>query len=413
LTSFTAVILLLAALQSSSRPALVDVPHPSLDGMEPAVKAQLAEARARLDGELAGQRATATTFGETGRVYQAYALAEAAEACYRNAERLDPDDVRWPYLLAILQQDGNRLEEAAASLRRALARPARYYPAMIRLASVELAQGRLDEAEAALVAARQHAPSDPALFAVDGEVALARKRYEDAVTKLTRALELQPRGTRLHYPLGMAYRGLGKTDLARDQLARAGPTGIRPLDPVADEMLALRRGERVLMIEGHAAFRAQDYVSAAAAFGRALEASGGTSVAALVNLAGAEARLGKLAEARIHLERALDVEPRSTSALYNLGVLFETTGRHADAETMFRRGLTVEPADDAARVGLALALFAQGRAADGVGALEPVRTLEPARCGPVLKLLETARASVPAASALLERFRQMEGCVVR
>src|SRR5262245_11265512 len=134
--TFTAAILLLAVLQSSSRPALVDVPRPALDGMEAAVKAQLAEARARLDGELAGRRPTAAMFGETGRVYQAYALAEAAEACYRNAEGLDPDDVRWPYLLAILQQDGNRLEEAAASLRRALARPARYYPAMIRLASV-------------------------------------------------------------------------------------------------------------------------------------------------------------------------------------------------------------------------------------------------------------------------------------
>src|SRR5262245_58545732 len=97
-------------------PPLAAVPTPRLDGLEPAVARQLEEARGLL-GSMAGEGAPAATradvFGEVGRIYHAYHLAEPAAACYANAEALAPADPRWPHLAGVLHQAEGRTREAA------------------------------------------------------------------------------------------------------------------------------------------------------------------------------------------------------------------------------------------------------------------------------------------------------------
>lgn len=388
-----------------------EVPRVVLDGLEPEVAQQLQGVRERLDRALAKGGPAAAVYGEAGRHYQAYGLAAAGEACYRRAEQLDPADYRWPYLLGLLLFDDSRLDDAAAAFERALRRPEKYYPALVRLAGIYLTQGRLADAAATLGPAQRHAPDDAALLAAQGQLALAQGRPEEALRAFTRALERQPRATRLHYSLGMAYRALGRLDEARQQLALAGSVGVRPQDPLLDEVQALRLGERSHLLEGHTAFRARDYQSAAAAYRRALEASGATSVGALVNLAAAESQLGQAAAAVEHLRQAQRLEPGDTAVLYNLGALLLHAGRAGEAEAVLRDLLARAPGDDPARVAWALALLALERPTAALEALEQAGRIESERCAEVRARV----ASLEAGSdpVLAARARALEQRVLR
>jgi tetratricopeptide (TPR) repeat protein len=383
---------------------LVAVPDVSLDGLDAVVARQLAEVRRRLESAdaTAGGARGAAGFGEAGRHYHAYDMFAPAEACYRNAAALAPEDFRWPYLLGVLQQDAGRLEEAAASLGRALRGPEPYYPGLLRMAALQLALGRADEAERWLAPARAHAPDDPARLALDGEQALAAGRPEAAAAALEEALQREPRASRLHYLAGMAYRAQGRREDARRELARAGPVGVRARDPLVDGVRALRAGESSFMIEGHQALRAGDFPAAAAAFARALEASGGGSVPALLNLAAAEAQLGRTDDAISRLTKARRLDPAHPAVAYNLGVLLLQAGRAAEAEALLGELARRAPDDTEAHAEWSLALIAQGRLDDAAAALGSL-TLDPARCRRLREALATRGGAGETAPAALVR----------
>lgn len=391
----SAAVLLLAL----AAPALVEVPYPALDGMAPAVAQQLADVRARLDAAGRSGSAPAEAWGEGGRHYHAYGLLAPAEACYLNAQALAPDDFRWPYLRGVLLADDSRAEEALRALEQALARPERYYPALVRAAQIEIVLGRTEAAAARLEPARAQAGDDPAFLAASGELALARGRAAEAVAALTRALAAEPRANRLHYPLAMALRDLGRTEEARQHLRQAGPVGLRPRDPLLEAVQALRRGEQVHMMEGHSAFRAGDFAAAARAYAEAFEQSGRASAGALVNQAAAEARLGREAESIAHLRAALRLEPGSASALYNLGLLLARAGRHGEAEAVLRELVTRAPGDAGARLELGLVLLALGRDEEGLELLAPAPPADPSRCAAVQAALAAVAGRGQAAAA--------------
>lgn len=392
--------------------ALVPVPFPSLEGLEAPVAAQLADVRTRLEAAARAHTADAALYGLAGQHYQAYDLHAAAEACYRNAEALAPGDFRWPYLLGLSFEQSGRLDEAAAAFTRALAPDDKYYPAFLHLANVELERGRLEAAAAALEAPRRHAPDDAALLAALGQLALAQGRPQDALRDLGAALERQPKATRLHYPLGMAYRALGRLDEARAHLEQAGRIGVQPRDPLLESVQALRRGESSYLIEGHQAYRAGDFSAAATAYARAFEAGGATSAAALVNLAAAEVRLGRANDALGHLQQAQRLEPDSPSVLFNLGTLLAGGSQPAEALVPLRRLLALAPQDDEARLELALAAFAAGDAEQALGALEALGSVPPARCDALAELLRAAARGAAAARAARvgERLRAAGPC---
>jgi tetratricopeptide (TPR) repeat protein len=400
-------LLLLLALAPPG-PALREVPYPQLEGMAPAVARQLTEVRAGLEAAQKAGQADAAAWGEAARHYHAYGLVAPSEACYLNAQALAPDDFRWPYLRAVLLTEASRNEEALAALELALARPERYYPALVRAAQIEIALGRFEAAAARLEPARSQAGDDPAFLAAAGELALAQGRAQEAASLLTRALAGQPKANRLHYPLAMALRALGRADEARAELRQAGAVGLRPRDPLLEAVQAVRLGEQAHLMEGHQAFRAGDFAAAAQAYGRAFEQSGRASAVALVNQATAEARLGRAEEAIEHLRESLRLEPGNTSALFNLGVLLGHAGRWAEAEPVLRELVGRAPGDAAARFEWGLALLSLGRAAEGLGALAAAAP-EPARCAVALSAVDALAAKggdlAAGAQALAGRWR--------
>jgi tetratricopeptide (TPR) repeat protein len=380
-----AAVLGLALLSAGPDPRPV-VRHPALDGLEPAVAAQLQKIREGVEGE---STPSAEIYGRAGCHYHAYSMTAAAEDAYGVAERLAPREYRWTYLRALLLEQDNRLPEAARAYADALEKAA-YYPALVRLAAVKTALGQSAEAE--LAVARRHAPDDPSLLAVAGEQALFAGRAEEAASLLAKALAREPRATRLHYPLAMAYRALGRADDAKTELARVGTAGIRPKDPLFDEVLALRRGSQVYVLEAERAAKAGDFEAAASAFRRAITASSQPDTSWLLGLAAAETSLARYDDALAHLQEAGRARPGNPLVLYNTGVLLAHLGRYAEAEGALRAVLERQPEDGAARRELVVVLLSLGRS-DAAEAVAREGRGQAGFCAELRSRLDAARAA--------------------
>jgi len=356
------------------------VPRAAADTLEPAVAEQI---RA-LEDSLAGLANTkdlskpqlAQAYGELGQLYHAYELIESAEACYRNANRLSPDNYRWVHL-------GGRLKEAAgdASLAVKLFEDAvnqnpRYTASALHLGDVYRGLNRHDEARKAYQTVLALDPDSAAAFRGLGETALSEQKYAEAVENLTKALELTPQANRLHYSLGMAYRGLGDLDKAKEELARRGPVGVRGSDPLFDEVEALRRGERVQLIQGRMAFAARRYKQAAEFFRKAVEAEP-TSARARINLGAALGQSGDLDGALQQYQAVLQTEPNNETARFNTGVLLVRGGKAAEAAEHFQAVVAVSPDDLEANRELAKSLVKSGRAADAIVPYQKVAASDP------------------------------------
>ncbi len=390
------VVLVLCLAPAAASPAgesgvveLLPLVPPELEHLEAPVAIQLRETRELLESILAepgaSPAALADAFGQSGRLYHAYELAEPAAVCYANAARLAPRDFRWTYYLAVLDHQQGRIDEAITGYRQALELTPSSLPAQVRLGEAYLAARRLDEARGALERALELEPGNAAALAGLGQVALSEKRYDVVVERLEAALAAAPRADRLHYPLGLAYRSLGDMDKAREHLSLRGKVGVKPVDPLIDDLTTLKTGERVFLLRGHMAFRAGRYSAAAEAFSAALAAAP-DSVRARVNLGSALAQVGRRDDAVTYYREALDLEPDNRTARFNLGVLLTQAGDAAGAAGAFAAAVELDPVDVEARLELARALRRLGRGEEALGHAARAAELDPAR--PDARLLE-------------------------
>ena len=374
------VLVLLWGLVSPLAAAPPPVPLPDLKALEPQVAEQLGQADALVRSLLADPAArpqeTGEAFGELGRLCQVYGLAEPAEAAYRQALRLAPADYRWSYLLARVLQEAGRLAEAAELYRKALDLRHDFLPALVHQGETLIAANRLDEAETVLREALTVLPGNAAARAALGEIALSRQRYQEAADHLEAALAAVPEANRLHHPLGMAYRGLGDLDAARRHLGMAGTVGIKPPDPLLDEMEQLRRGERVHLLRGRVALRAGRPADAAAELRKAVEANP-KSVEARVALGAALQGTGERKAAIEQFREAARLNPRSAPARFNLGVLLAQEGDAAGAAEHLATAAQIEPADEEIRVQEAQALVRLGKDREARARLEDALVLLP------------------------------------
>lgn len=376
-----------ATVLAPARPGLQPVPVPVLDALESSVAEQIrasnrsfVAAASRADLDATG---LAEAYGTLGQLYHAYDFADTADACYRNAVRLAPHDFRWLHLLGYLHYQRRDLREAVDFYRRALDANPDDDVALVYLGNLYLWLNRPGEARARFEAALPRFPAS-ALNGL-GETALVERRFAEALRYFEDALGRVPGPGRIHYSMAMAYRGLGRIDEARSQLEQAGPNTVRPVDPLADTLQGLLRGERVHVIEGRLAYQAGDFTSAAAAFARAVDAAP-DSADARVNLGAALAQTGDLDGAIQHLEAALRLDAGNAAAHRSLGAVLALENRHADAVTHYRAAAALAPDDPEVQRGLARSLLALGREEDALEALVAVTSLDPADEGSVLTL---------------------------
>jgi len=394
---------------------LVPVPEPDLSLLEPAVVEQLEDSgRALAAAESAAGRDDAgldRRYGDLGMLYLAYSLPEPAAACFENAARLDPDEPRWPYYRGQALRNAGDPDVAIAAFRRALELEPGHRGAVVALGRLLIATDRLAEAAERFDAALAGAGDDPALHAGRGRVALAAGDHPLAIHHLERALALAPEASELHYPLGLAYRGLGDTERARALLARRGG-GEPPLDdPWMDEIKSLARGMRVHQNRGNEAFLRGDFVAAVAELRRAV-AAGPESAVTRVNLAAALARTGDATGALAELDEALKLDPNLALAHFTLGTLLAREGREAEAVDRYRRAVDLDPELRDAHFNLGNALRRLGRPAEAEESFRRVVEMDPgsgpARYAHALTLIELERWR-DALAALEEAHRLLPG----
>ena len=346
---------------------LVPIPNPDLSRAEEVVRRHLGEARANLAATLAQAQVPpgvpdpdlAAAYGQTGGYYLAHKLWVAAEACYTNAERLDPKDPRWPYYLGYRYEQDAQPELAAAAYDRALGLNPELTVARLRLGLCDLGLDRLDEAVPLLTVAAENPGLRGAAFYGLGRAAQSRRDPAAAVPLFEQALAEDPDATRSTTPWRWPTGPWARWTRHGPTLPRRGDGEPRIPDPLVDDLAKLLSGARTLYYRGIEALRDGHYDVAVAAFREALEIEP-DNVNARVTLARALYLAGDPQGAADQLREALGRDPNHALGLFLMGALLEEQGDGPGALDHYRRVLEADPQHGGAHHALGNALMHSG-----------------------------------------------------
>ena len=334
--------------------------------------------RVRLGSAATEPEALGDAYGRLGMLLLAATYVDAAEASLLNAQALLPNDGRWPYYLGRVHEANGELEASAASYRRAVDLRPDDLATRVLLADVLFTQGDLDAAERIYGEALDRHPDAPAARVGLGRIALARREYADAAARFEQALAAAPWATAVHYPLALAYRGLGDAERAEAHLQRQGDIEARSPDPLRQELDELLESANAYNIRGGRALDAGNYRAAADLFRRGLELDP-DDPSLRQRLGIALFQLGDLTGAVEAFERVVRTTPEHTEAQFSLGVVRADQGRDREAIDHLSTVLQHDPAYIQARVQLANVLARSGRADEAVAHYDRALALDPSR----------------------------------
>ena len=367
------------ATRPAPRDAEGESPHevrpvtlPDLSRLSDSVRDQVRERHAalmRIDRPEAPADELGRAHGDLGLILMAADYENAALSSLHNAQAVAPHDPRWAYYLAHFHNYRSEHARATALFERALELRPADVPTLVRLAGLYVDQGRLDEAQLLFQRALDHDPRSAAALAGLGRAALARGDHAQAAELLTSALTLEPEATSLHYPLAMAYRGLGEPHDMDAHLQQRGDGRPTLSDPLMTEYNRLLESGTAYQTRGWAAFQAGAWVEAAALFHKGLELEP-ESLALRHPRALALARMGETDAAIAEFEAITRQSPTYAQAHYSLGAIFATQERAEEAASRFALAVRHNSNHVEAHMGLALSLEALGRPEDS---LEPYR----------------------------------------
>src|SRR5262249_49594362 len=255
---------------ADGRVSLRPVSLPDLARAAAPVQAQLRDRYASLTRTVNDPRIApgdlASAYGEMGRLLLEAEYREQAEACLLDAETLAPDEFKWPYYLAHLYKARGETAASVAAFERALRLRPRDGAALIWLGNAYLDQGRPDAAQPLFDRALAEQPQSLAALFGLGRAALARADYARAAQRREQALAMAPSQPAIHYPLAMAYRGLGQMDKADAHMRARAPGEIRPPDPLMLELETVLESAIAYEVRGAKALDDRDWTAAAASF---------------------------------------------------------------------------------------------------------------------------------------------------
>jgi tetratricopeptide (TPR) repeat protein len=346
--------------------------------MDPAVQQQMHDAFAAVE-KLRGSKTPAlgAAYGAMGNLLFAGDYVDAAENCYVNAALLDPGEPRWPYYLGHVYRVKGDAPKSVAAFERALALKPDQVATMVWLGNAYLDQNRPADAEAQFARARAiDARSAAALFGL-GRAALATHRYREAADLLEQALAADPRATVVHYPLAMAYRGLGQADKAELHLRQRGTVDVGPDDPWLHEVTDLLQGAVAYENRGVRALDAGQWAEAAANFRKAIALQPDRS-SLHHQLGTALAMTGDPRGAFAEFQEAVRLDPASAKAHFSLGVLLAPNpAAQSQAIAELAAAVHADPSYVEARVQLAGLYRRAGRLPDALSEFDQALALDP------------------------------------
>lgn len=363
-----------APLVSPSAP--LSTPLPDLSDADAFVSAQIRAQHASMLSVLEMAQNTPAARGEAygnlGKLLMAAALLDAAEPYFLQAQTQLPTDTRWPYYLGHLYVTQGALEKSVAAFEEVLRLRPDDAVTMISLGDVYLLQGQPDAAEVLFTRQLTLQPNSIVANVGLGRAALAKTDYEGAVRHLEEGLRLSNQtAVGVHYPLALAYRGLGQQDKAEEHLQQRVDSRILPSDPLMEELGDLLESPGAYENRGNRALSDRQWDVAAAHFrkGLALEPSDPTM---RHRLGTALFQSGDPSGAAAQWEQVVQTTPDFALAHYSLAVLLEGAGLRQEAIQHFETAVQHEPSYVEARLGLAALLRRSGRLEESLSQYEQV-----------------------------------------
>jgi tetratricopeptide (TPR) repeat protein len=249
-------------------------------------------------------------------------------------------------------------------------------PTLVWLAELHLTVSRPDAAEPLLNQARALEPGNAAVRFGLGRAALDRGEHARAIEHLEAAVAAAPAATRIHYPLALAYRGIGDRAKADAHLRLRGEADVPAADPLLDELTGLVR-DSAYETRGAEALDAGRWAEAADDLRTAAGRDPDNPFTRL-NLGIALYMLGDAEGALEQYREAVRLSPRQARAHFGIGVLMEARGRDREAVDAFASAVQFDPGYIEARFSLANALRRSGRVAESLPHYEEVLRANPA-----------------------------------
>jgi len=379
------VVLFIVAALSACRSApaadatLPPAALPDLSDMEAPVQQQIRtqfETLTRLARGGAAADTLAPAYGTLGSLLFAANRANAAETAYLHAQALAPADVRWPYYLGHVYMNRPDRPKAVAAFERTLQLAPGDVAALVWLGKVYLDDNQPAQADARYTAALAAQPGTVAALYGLGQVALAQRDYARAVERFEQVLANDPRASIAHYPLALAYRGLGEAAKAEAHLRQQGKTEVGPPDPRMVELRNLLDSSGAEEARGMRAAEGGDYRAAVEHFRKGVEMAP-DSVSLRYNLGRALSLTGDAAGAMAAFEETIRRAPQDTGARLAFGELLGRSGRFEEALAQYREVLTNDPRSADARFGYAGALVGLGKTKEALQSLTESARLFP------------------------------------
>jgi tetratricopeptide (TPR) repeat protein len=377
------LLTLVAGAAWAERPLLT----PTLTGVRPEARTAIESARKEVaDSKGKPVEARAEALGKLGMTYLSERLLDAAEPCFANAQELQPDQLRWSYFLAVVQQRKGDLAGAAQSLRVALRAREGNLPAALRLAGILVETKAYDEAEALYRAALPNPLGVAAAEAGLGRIALAKGDAKAAIPHLEAALKAQPQASGLRKTLAAAFAAAGDKARSQEQTAQAGDQDVVWPDPLLAQV--------ELMVQAPAARASNDPKIEGL---RKAAAANPNDIEALRSLAGALVQAGDLEGAQTQYEELLRRAPRDARGYLELGSVKADRRRDPQAGIPdLRKAIEIDPRLREGHQRLAHMLITSGKPADAVVHLRKSIEIDPS--------LTVARLQLTRTLVLLERF---------
>lgn len=334
------------------------------------------------------------------------ALAEFAQLCHANgrlAEAMrayeglllaDPEEARWPHLLAEQLTGYGRHADALPLLEKAAALAPAQPIVWQRLGEVRLKSNRPDEAAAAFATVLKLKPGDiHALFGLarcdlqSGRLTAARSRLQEAVA----ADPAFPGAQSLLATVWERLGNPGAAEAARQRVSGDGRYTGAP-DPWAVDLAAYGHDPYALLVAASALASDGQPRAALPLLARALTLAP-QDARLHRQLGNTLVRLGEPASARTPLERALALAPGDEKIRTDLLNLLKELKDSAAAERVVLDGLTACPDSNAFRFEAGLIAARAGRSDEAIARFTEVWTREPGLTAAPCELAATCFAA--------------------
>lgn len=324
------------------------VPAIATDGLDAEVVAAINTARV----EVEAQPKSAAAWGRLGMVLFAHDRYTDCQAIFAEAERLEPNNPRWPYfrgLATILQEpkEGIQLLERAANL------SPRSVTLRLRLAEQYLKLGRINEADDSFHHVLAEQPGNPRALLGIGQVMVQRSEFSQAIEPLKAAAAHPTAQKSARLALVQAYHGLGNAAAAETEQLRASgsPPDVEWPDVFIAEAAQFRTGLHPRIDQALSMMQHEKFKEARELIANVLRDHPDSDEAHLTK-AKILIREGDSAGAQPELLRALELNPSLLDGHFLLGGVHTLHGDFEKAEKCYLRTIELKPSHGLAHYNL-------------------------------------------------------------